>query len=70
MSSPRRVNIFQIPLLLVGNKIDLDQSRVVTTEQGQALAASWKCPFIEASAKLNINVDEAFFSLIRKINQG
>ncbi|TPP62409.1 Ras protein Rap 1b [Fasciola gigantica] len=47
-----------IPLILVGNKCDLDAERVVGREQGQNLARRFNCPFLETSAKARVNVDE------------
>jgi hypothetical protein len=35
---------------LVGNKIDRNDDRVVSSEEGRALANSWKVPFVEISA--------------------
>lgn len=54
-------------LVLVGNKCDLEQSREVSTEQGQALATAWGCPFFETSAKTKINHEECFFQIVREI---
>jgi GTPase SAR1 family protein len=51
--------------ILIGNKCDWDEKRVVTEEQGKALAEELGVPFMETSAKSNINVEEAFFSLAR-----
>jgi len=45
--------------LLVGNKSDR-QDRVVTTEEGQALADELGVPFIETSARSADNVEQAF----------
>jgi GTPase SAR1 family protein len=39
-----------IPIVLVGNKIDRKDERVVSTEEGRSLANSWKVPFVEISA--------------------
>lgn len=47
-----------IPLVLVGNKIDLEDERVVGKHQGQSLAQTFACTFLETSAKLEINVNE------------
>lgn len=58
-----------IPIMLVGNKLDLEEERVVTTEQGRALAQKFQCGFIEASAKTNTCVKEIFFELVRMINK-
>jgi len=46
-----------IPRVLVANKIDLE-SRVITTEQGQAVATSHNMQFLETSAKTGHNVQE------------
>lgn len=35
---------------------------------GNALAAQWDCPFIEASAKDRINVNEVFATVVREMN--
>jgi len=56
-----------VPIVLVGNKCDLDAVRQVSVEEGQKLAKSFGCPYFESSAKLNINVEEMFFQLIREI---
>jgi len=49
--------------ILIGNKCDWEEKRAVSTEQGQALADELGIPFLEVSAKSNINVDKAFYSL-------
>jgi len=56
-------------LILVGNKCDLVNERVVSTEEGKACAKQWNCPFFEASAKEDINVDETFYELVREIRK-
>jgi len=54
------------PIILLGNKADLDeQDRRVTYEQGQELASSWVCGFFETSAKTRLNVEESFDWLVR-----
>lgn len=57
----------EIPIILVGNKIDVESERVVSRETGAALAAKFNCAFKEASAKTNTNVNEIFFDLVRLI---
>ena len=47
-----------IPMVLVGNKNDLEDERVVGKQNGEALARSFGCTFLEASAKLQVNVNE------------
>ncbi|UJR20889.1 hypothetical protein I4U23_023998 [Adineta vaga] len=58
-----------IPLVLVGNKCDLEDERAVGKHQGESLARSFGCTFLETSAKLEVNVNEIFFDLIRQINR-
>ncbi|CAF0743807.1 unnamed protein product [Adineta steineri] len=58
-----------IPMVLVGNKNDLEDERVVGKQNGEGLARSFSCTFLEASAKLQVNVNEIFFDLIRQINR-
>jgi len=53
--------------ILIGNKCDWAEKRVVTVQQGQELAAELGIPFMETSAKVNISVEDAFFSLARDI---
>ncbi|XP_033208529.1 GTP-binding protein Rit2 [Belonocnema kinseyi] len=55
------------PLVLVGNKFDLQQQRKVTTEEGKVLANQLGCPFYETSAALRQFIDDAFYSLVRQI---
>ena len=55
--------------ILIGNKCDWEEKRVVSTEQGEALARELGIPFLEVSAKSNINIDEAFYSLAADIKK-
>ena len=61
----------RIPVVLVGNKCDLTDQRVVTTEEGQALAAKCgpTCLFMEASATQKKTVEKIFFDLVRHIRK-
>jgi Ras-related protein Rab-1A len=45
--------------ILVGNKTDLQDQRVVSTEEGQELADHYCIRFIETSAKDSTNVEKA-----------
>ncbi|KNC46839.1 GTP-binding protein rhb1 [Thecamonas trahens ATCC 50062] len=58
-----------IPCVLVGNKSDLQFERQVPREQGQALADSWGCAFVESSAKHNERVEDIFKLIIREIEK-
>lgn len=55
--------------ILIGNKCDWEEKRAVSTEQGQALADELGIPFLEVSAKSNINVDKAFYNLAADIKK-
>lgn len=57
------------PIILVGNKCDLEGDRMVSREEGAALARQFNCGFIETSAKSRVNVDNAFFELVREIRR-
>jgi len=57
----------KVPMVLVGNKCDLTDQRVITSDQGEALAQKFGCRFIEASAMTKINVDQIFQDLVRQI---
>ncbi|XP_004854521.1 ras-related protein Rap-1b [Heterocephalus glaber] len=59
-----------VPMILVGNKCDLEDERVIGKEQGQNLARQWNnCAFLESSAKSKINVNEIFYDLVQQINR-
>lgn len=45
-------------MVLVGNKCDLEEERVVGKEQGINLARTFNCAFMETSAKAKINVND------------
>jgi GTPase KRas protein len=53
-------------MVIVGNKIDLEDERLVSKEQGQALAKQFSCTFLEASAKYRVNVPEVYKTFIKK----
>lgn len=55
--------------ILIGNKCDWEEKRTVSTERGQQLADELGIPFLEVSAKANINVDKAFYSLAADIKK-
>ncbi|KMT07912.1 hypothetical protein BVRB_6g145160 [Beta vulgaris subsp. vulgaris] len=55
--------------LLVGNKCDLVENKVVDTQMGQALADELGIPFLETSAKDAINVEQAFLTMAGEIKK-
>ncbi|KAL0717027.1 hypothetical protein Bca4012_066349 [Brassica carinata] len=55
--------------LLIGNKNDMVESKVVSTETGKALADELGIPFLETSAKDSINVEQAFLTIAGEIKK-
>ena len=53
--------------LIVGNKNDLVDKRVVEANTAKEFAESLDIPFLETSAKDSVNVDEAFLTMARQI---
>ncbi len=53
--------------LLIGNKTDLEDKRVITYNQGKEFADGYGLKYIETSAKKNLNVNEAFETLGREL---
>ena len=59
----------QAPVMLVGNKSDRVTEREVSTQEGAALAKEMGCDFVEASAKNCINVEKAFYEVVRSLRK-
>jgi len=55
--------------ILIGNKCDLVDKKVIDTARGKALADEYGIKFMETSAKNSINVDDAFTTLARDIKK-
>ncbi|XP_022074599.1 ras-related protein ralB-B-like [Acanthochromis polyacanthus] len=58
-----------IPLLVVGNKSDLEERRQVSAEEAAAKAGEWNVQYVETSAKTRANVDKVFFDLMREVRK-
>ncbi|KAH6724665.1 ras small monomeric GTPase [Leptodontidium sp. MPI-SDFR-AT-0119] len=57
-----------VPIVIVGNKSDLEEDRVVTRSRAFAVSQSWgNAPYYETSARRRANVDEVFVDLCRQI---
>ncbi|KAI8338790.1 ras-like protein 1 [Choanephora cucurbitarum] len=57
------------PMVLVGNKCDLETDRQVSSQEGRDLAKTFGCQFLETSAKQRTHVDDAFFEVVRDIRK-
>ena len=55
------------PMILIGNKIDLEQDREIKKDEGKDLASKNGIEFFEISNKEGINVQEAAFAIVNKI---
>ncbi|KAF3842937.1 hypothetical protein F7725_001786 [Dissostichus mawsoni] len=56
-----------IPILVVGNKSDLEERRQVSVEEARGKAEEWGVQYVETSAKTRANVDKVFFDLMREV---
>ena len=58
----------RVPLVIVGNKSDLEEDRAVSRARAYGVSQSWgNAPYYETSARRRANVDEAFVDLCRQI---
>ena len=67
LSEMKKTTDPSISVILVGNKSDLTDKRVVTTEMGEEKAKDFGVPFMETSALNSDNVDKAFNTMIEDI---
>lgn len=56
-----------IQLIIIGNKADLELEREVKTEELAQKAKELKIEYFETSAKDNLNIDEAFNTIVDKV---
>jgi len=57
-----------VPIVIVGNKSDLEEDRVVSRARAFSVSQSWgNAPYYETSARRRANVDEVFTDLCRQI---
>lgn len=58
----------ELSCILIGNKIDLNESRVVSEDKGREFAEKINASdFVETSAKYGENVEDAFKKLVYKV---
>lgn len=57
-----------VPIVIVGNKSDLEEDRAVPRARAFALSQTWgNAPYYETSARRRANVNEVFIDLCRQI---
>lgn len=60
-------NRSEIPMILVGNKADIEDRRQVSEDEALKLALEWECRYVETSAKSSLNVENAFYDIMRQV---
>jgi small GTP-binding protein len=55
-----------VPVVICGNKCDLEDKRVVSKAEGEELASKLAAQFYETSALANINIENAFKTLVKE----
>ncbi|MHA2182645.1 MAG: Rab family GTPase [Promethearchaeota archaeon] len=53
----------EIPFIIIGNKIDKKDERLISFEEAKEKSKSYNVQYMETSAKSNENIDKAFESL-------
>lgn len=53
--------------ILLGNKSDCLDEKIIDSDMGQALANEYGVKFLETSAKSDVNVSEAFLGITREV---
>ncbi|KAI1184878.1 ras-domain-containing protein [Nemania serpens] len=56
-----------VPIVICGNKADLEEQRAVPRARGFEVSQRWGAPYYETSARNKTNVDEVFTDLCRQI---
>ena len=56
-------NVSDTPIIILGNKCDLEEKREVTKEEAENFAKNLNIPYFETSAKDNINIKESIEAL-------
>jgi len=57
----------KLPIVVAGNKCDLNQLRQVTVSECEEYCAPYNIPCIEVSAKGKINVEEVFHRAVKEV---
>ena len=62
-------NYEKLSVIIIGNKIDLENQRAVSMEEAEKLSLKYDIPYIEVSVKNDINIKRAFYKLINLISK-
>ena len=62
-------SVYNIQMILVGNKVDLTESRKVTREKAEELAQSLGVEYFETSAKDGSGTQEVFERLANMVSE-
>lgn len=60
----------RLALCILGNKIDLTDSRIVSKKEAEELAQDMTAVYQETSAFINVGIDEAFVKLVEAFDKG
>ncbi|CAD5214479.1 unnamed protein product [Bursaphelenchus xylophilus] len=59
----------KLPVILIGNKVDLQRKRRVSFIEGRMLAKIYKSAFVEASSLLSMNMDQVWEETLKKLQK-
>ncbi|CAD5209446.1 unnamed protein product [Bursaphelenchus okinawaensis] len=59
----------KLPVILIGNKVDLQRKRRVSFIEGRMLAKIYKSSFVEVSSLLSMNMDQVWEETLKKIQK-
>ena len=62
-------HVDEVPIVLAGNKKDLEDQREASYQEGKELSKQWGCPFFETSAKQEIGIQDIFTALVREMER-
>lgn len=60
-------DLTSFPFIIMANKVDLEDKRIISHEQGKTFADNLKIPYFETSAKTGQGLKEAFQCLFEKV---
>ena len=67
INSIKEVKGNDFPIILIGNKCDLEENRIIKKDEGEKIAENNGFQFFEVSNKTGLNVDEAVNYLVSKV---